>query len=132
MVRKRKWAVHKPTSTVNRGLHYIFNTHLVPRTAQVFANRILFNEDGSYAGFDPEEFTSRSGGKCEAVKHIKQKWALGSIVMVGDGATDAEARQPGGADVFIGYGGVVFRQAVAERADWYLTDIRAITQALAG
>lgn len=24
--------------------------------------------------------------------------------MVGDGATDLEARQPGGADLFIGYG----------------------------
>jgi hypothetical protein len=28
-------------------------------------------EDGSYAGFDTEEFTSRSGGKAEAVRDIK-------------------------------------------------------------
>jgi hypothetical protein len=28
-------------------------------------------EDGSYAGFDAEEFTSRSGGKAEAVRDIK-------------------------------------------------------------
>jgi len=100
--------------------------------SHVFANRILFNEsDGSYAGFDPEEFTSRSGGKGEAVVHIKKEWSLGKIAMVGDGATDAEARQPGGAELFVGYGGVVFRQAVAERADWYVMDIAEITRALA-
>jgi hypothetical protein len=29
-------------------------------------------EDGSYAGFDTQEFPSRSGGKAEAVKHIKK------------------------------------------------------------
>ena len=29
------------------------------------------DEVGSYAGFDREEFTSRSGGKLSAVKHIK-------------------------------------------------------------
>jgi len=98
---------------------------------QVFANNIQFQDgDGAYAGFDPQEFTSRSGGKCEAVMHIKQRWNLGGVVMVGDGATDAEARQPGGADIFIGYGGVVFRQGVAEKADWYIMDIDEIRQAL--
>lgn len=28
-------------------------------------------DDGSYAGFDAEEFTSASGGKAAAVRHIK-------------------------------------------------------------
>jgi len=99
--------------------------------SHVFANTILFDpESGAYAGFDPEEFTSRSGGKGEAVVHIKKEWALKTIVMVGDGATDAEARQPGGADLFIGYGGVVFRQGVAEKADWYVMDVAEISQAL--
>jgi phosphoserine phosphatase len=96
----------------------------------VFANSLLFRPDGAYAGFDPGEFTSRSGGKCEAVRHLKARWGLGGVVMVGDGATDAEARAPGGADVFVGYGGVVFRQGVAERADWYVEDVGAITRAL--
>lgn len=100
-------------------------------TSHVFANQLLFSpSDGSYAGFDPEEFTSRSGGKAEAVVHIKKKWKLESVVMVGDGATDAEARQPGGADLFIGYGGVVFRETVALRADWYIMRIEEITKAL--
>jgi hypothetical protein len=30
------------------------------------------------------------------------KHGLSSMVMIGDGATDLEARQPGGADLFIG------------------------------
>ena len=98
-------------------------------TSHVFANSILFHPaDGAYAGFDPKEFTSRSGGKAEAVAHIKREWDLQTVVMVGDGATDAEARQPGGADVFVGYGGVVYREAVAERADWYVMSIEDIVK----
>lgn len=38
---------------------------------RVVANTLLWDEDGKYAGFDPEEFTSRSGGKLEAVKSFK-------------------------------------------------------------
>jgi phosphoserine phosphatase len=37
--------------------------------------------------------------------------------MVGDGATDMEARLEGAADLFIGYGGVVERKNIAEKAD---------------
>mmetsp|Transcript_6028 Transcript_6028/g.15368 ORF Transcript_6028/g.15368 Transcript_6028/m.15368 type:complete len:289 (-) Transcript_6028:160-1026(-) len=88
----------------------------------IFANKILFNEDGSYAGFDPTEFTSKAGGKAEAVKHIKQSSGHAVMVMVGDGATDLEAKAPGGADVFIGYGGVQNRKAVADGADWFVMD----------
>jgi phosphoserine phosphatase len=37
----------------------------------VFANTILHSEDGSYTGFDAQEFTSRSGGKASAIQAIK-------------------------------------------------------------
>jgi hypothetical protein len=53
----------------------------------IFANNLLFNEDGSYAGFDPTEFTSKAGGKAEAVKHVKKTFGHGVMAMVGDGAT---------------------------------------------
>lgn len=131
----------------------------------------ILQHDGAYDGFDPEEFPSRSGGKAEAVQHIKQARGSGmqgsagacaawgrqpcqaaavacnhggcarggrfarqpgraaaalasyhplsapscpaicfllqkhnfkTVVMVGDGMTDFEARAPGGADAFIG------------------------------
>lgn len=209
--------------------------------SHVFANTILFNEDGSYSGFDPSEFPSRSGGKAEAVKHIKkvghrcepfarnlslwtapaeiggwsairrfpeglrpalavfccsvinrparfglftsswQAHGYQTVIMVGDGITDFEARAPGGADAFIGcvgvahpltggaqlaqvllcsslfssdaaclqaaeggkrrrlppcatcccrYGGVVYRENVAQLSDWYVFEIPAIAAAL--
>ena len=41
------------------------------------------------------------------------------VVMVGDGATDMQARPP--ADAFIGYGGVVVREPVRRGADWFVT-----------
>eukprot|EP00882_Tetradesmus_deserticola_P011144 GHRQ01011785.1.p1 GENE.GHRQ01011785.1~~GHRQ01011785.1.p1 ORF type:complete len:269 (+),score=72.87 GHRQ01011785.1:202-1008(+) len=98
--------------------------------SHVHANRLLFKEDGSYAGFDAEEFTSRSGGKAEAVRDIKRKFSYDRIVMVGDGATDMEARQEDAANIFIGYGGVVERPNIAAQADWYIYDIHALLQAL--
>ena len=88
----------------------------------IFANNILFDEAGEYESFDPTEFTSKAGGKAEAVKHIKAKFGHGTMAMVGDGATDLESRAPGGADVFVGYGGVQQREAVMEGADWFVTD----------
>jgi len=98
--------------------------------SHVFANNILFKEDGSYAGFDDTEFTSRSGGKPAALRHIKQVASLESIVMVGDGATDLEARQEGVADLFIGYGGVVVRDHIAKAADWYINSFEGPIAAL--
>lgn len=97
----------------------------------VFANTILFNPDGSYAGFDENEFTSRSGGKPAAIRYIKEKYGLERVVMVGDGATDMEARLEGAAELFIGYGGVVLRNNIAEKADWYITKIQQLTAELA-
>ncbi|CAK0781561.1 hypothetical protein CVIRNUC_005405 [Coccomyxa viridis] len=96
----------------------------------VFANTILFQEDGSFAGFDEKELTSQGGGKASAARLIKEKYDFSRLVMVGDGATDLEARQPGGADIFIGYGGVVERPSIASKADWYVYDIRDLNQAL--
>lgn len=100
-------------------------------TSQVYANQILFDAQGAYAGFDEQEFTCRSGGKPAAIRHIKAKYGYSSVVMVGDGATDLEARLEGAASLFIGYGGVVVRQNVAAKADWYIMDIQQMIDALA-
>lgn len=55
---------------IRQVIHPIAESLNIP-TQHVYANQVLFHEDGSYAGFDPEEFTSRSGGKAEAVRDIK-------------------------------------------------------------
>ena len=89
----------------------------------VQANTLTFNEDGSFKGYDPREFTSIAGGKADAVKHIKGSKGYKSMVMVGDGATDVEARTPGGADMVIGYGGAQRRARVEAEADWYVLNL---------
>jgi len=48
-----------------------------------------------------------------------------SMVMVGDGATDAQARPP--ADAFVGYGGVVVREPVRKVSDWFVRDFNDMT-----
>lgn len=92
----------------------------------LFANKLLFDFNGNYGGFDVNQPTSRSGGKGEAITQIRnfnssqlQAGQL-KIVMVGDGATDLESAPP--ADSFIGYGGNVIRDSVRERAQFFVTD----------
>jgi phosphoserine phosphatase len=103
----------------------------VPRS-NVFANSLSFKEDGSYASFNPEEFTSKAGGKADAVKHIKLTDGHAVMGMVGDGATDLESKAPGGADVFVGYGGVQVRETVRTGADWFITDFQDLIDVLEG
>lgn len=96
----------------------------------IHANTITFKDDGSLLGFDPNEFPSKSGGKANAVKHIKATRGFKTMVMIGDGATDLEARVPGGADIVIGYGGAQRRPKVEAEANWFVTDLRVLAQAL--
>jgi len=88
---------------------------------RVFANNLLFKEDGSYAGFDAEEPTSRAGGKAKVVGMLKEKFGYDTVFVVGDGATDMEAKPP--ADAFIGFGGIAIREAVQQGADWFVLDL---------
>lgn len=88
----------------------------------IYANTIFFDEnDGdTYAGFDDTEPTSADGGKPKALRIIKEKHGYNKMVMVGDGATDAQAVPP--ADAFIGFGGVVVREPVKEKSCWFVRD----------
>lgn len=81
---------------------------------RVYANRLLYREDGSYKGFDVEEFTSRRGGKADVARHLRTSMCYKTIVFIGDGATDLEA-QPH-CDLFIAYGGVQHRPHVHAQA----------------
>ena len=38
----------------------------------MFANTLLFGDDGEFTGFDATEPTSRSGGKAQAIEQIKK------------------------------------------------------------
>ncbi|GER41064.1 3-phosphoserine phosphatase, partial [Striga asiatica] len=96
----------------------------------IYANQLLFGSSGEYLGFDPNEHTSRSGGKATAVQQIRKTKGYKFLVMIGDGATDLEARQPGGADLFICYGGVQLRELVAAKADWLVYNFKDLINTL--
>jgi phosphoserine phosphatase len=95
----------------------------------IVANTILFDAaTGAYTGFDAAEPTSQDMGKPRALRQIQQQLQLqlqngtaySTMVMIGDGATDAQAKPP--AQTFIGFGGVAVRDKVKLCADWFVTD----------
>jgi phosphoserine phosphatase len=94
--------------------------------SNIIANTILFDANGDYQGFDKDEPTSRDMGKPKALEQIKSEKGYNTMVMVGDGATDAQAKPP--AKHFIGFGGVVEREAVKQKADWFVTDFGDMTK----
>lgn len=102
----------------------------IPLT-NLFANKLLFDFNGNYGGFDVNQPTSRSGGKGEAITQIRnfnssqlQSKTHLKIVMIGDGATDLESSPP--ADSFIGYGGNIVRESVQEKAQHFVTDFKQL------
>ena len=99
----------------------------VPRH-RIYANNLLFKDDGAFNGFDPNEPTSRDGGKPKVIQLLKDTHGYKSVVMMGDGATDMQARPP--ASLFIGFGGVVTRETVKKGADWWVMDFQELIQAL--
>ncbi len=84
----------------------------------VHAVDIVFNADGSYQSYDESHPLARSGGKAEICKQLLQ--GKSSLVMIGDGKTDMEAKQPG--VTAIGFGGVCGRAVVKQLADHYTVD----------
>ena len=82
-------------------------------------------------GFDGREPTGHQGGKPRAIARLRELFPYETIVMVGDGITDLEAVQAsGGADLFIGYGGVARRAAVVRGADWFVENFEVLRAAL--
>ncbi|XP_042518347.1 phosphoserine phosphatase, chloroplastic [Macadamia integrifolia] len=96
----------------------------------IYANQLLFGSSGEFLGFDRNEPTSRSGGKATAVQNVREAHGYKALVMLGDGATDLEARKPGGADLFFCYAGVQLREAVAAKADWLVFNFQDLINSL--
>jgi len=108
-----------PVYLITGGFHSIVDPvakKLNIPSKNIFANQLLFNDDGSYAGFDEDEMTSDSGGKGRVIEYIKNKYGYQRLVMIGDGATDMEANGDG----FIGFGGNVIREKVRDGAPWFV------------
>jgi phosphoserine phosphatase len=84
----------------------------------VHAVPLLFAADGSYLDFDRTCPLWRNGGKVEVVQCLPA--STRPMAFVGDGFTDAETK--GHVARFIGFGGVVVRPAVRDRADVFVAD----------
>jgi HAD superfamily phosphoserine phosphatase-like hydrolase len=94
------------------------------------ANRFIFDQTGAVVDFDRDNPLSRSGGKAEVVAALKANTQARRAIMVGDGMTDYEAYAGGAADHFIGFGGVVARQAVQAKAPEWAGSIDALSRLL--
>ena len=98
----------------------------IPKT-NIVANTLMFDDEtGLYRDFCRDEPTSRDMGKPKAVQNIMTNNNYTTAVMVGDGATDAQAKPP--AKAFVGFGGVVVREPVKAKADWFVTDFDDMTR----
>jgi phosphoserine phosphatase len=118
-----------PVYLVTGGFHSIVDPvakQLNIPLSHVFANKLLFNADGSYAGFDENEMTSDSCGKRRVIEHLKSKYQYQRLIMIGDGTTDMEAN----ADGFIGFGGNVVRETVRDNASWFIESFSVLVDEL--
>lgn len=86
--------------------------------ACVHAVALQFASDGRYLGFDNASPLARAGGKRIVCAGLIEQY--GRCAAIGDGVTDLEM-QDAGAD-FIGFGGVIVREAVRRRAPRFVTD----------
>merc|ERR1719499_1408299 len=57
----------------------------------VYANEVLFDDAGNYAGFDRSNPTAASGGKPKVLRMMTRKYGYSTMIMFGDGATDMDA-----------------------------------------
>jgi len=84
----------------------------------VHAVDVLFDDDGEYKDFVRLSPLATSGGKARICRRLRMRYS--SLVMVGDGKTDLEAKEAGA--FMIGFGGVVTRALVQEQADIFVAD----------
>lgn len=81
----------------------------------IYANQLIFDETGKYNGLIDSP-VSRAGGKPDVIKSLVEKFDFKNIVMIGDGATDLEAKSE--LVTFIAFTEHVKREAVVEEADF--------------
>jgi len=92
--------------------------------AHIEAVPLYVNEDGSYKGYGEHYPTTRNQGKNEVIREWKKAILPERVIMMGDGISDLETKPD--VDLFIGFGGVVSRDIVKARCDYWLTDMKDI------
>lgn len=89
---------------------------------RVYAVDVMLDAAGRYAGFEADSPLARSGGKRELVERLAG--LPRPVLLVGDGATDLEARPA--VDAFACYTGVARREPIAAAADYVIADLREV------
>jgi phosphoserine phosphatase len=85
---------------------------------RVHAVDVEFDEQGQYLDYAHHSPLAVSGGKARICRRLRMHHS--SLVMIGDGKTDLEAKLAGA--YMIGFGGVVKRPLVQEQADLFIAD----------
>ncbi|WMN06951.1 phosphoglycerate dehydrogenase [Marivirga arenosa] len=89
-------------------------TELGIKESHIFANDLLFDDQGKVNGFNEENPLSRDGGKAEIIRKLDLD---GDIYVIGDGHNDYEIKAAGLANKFYAFTENVSREKVMEKAD---------------
>lgn len=115
ILRKNKIKVWIVTGNFQPAVGMLAKFLNIPKS-RVITNKIFFNNNNSYLNFDIENPLSNNGGKARIV--TKYKSEMKRSVFVGDGSTDLETQ--GFVDLFIGFGGVIKRPNIEQKANVYV------------
>lgn len=99
----------------------IFAQWLGIRIDNVFAIDINFDKYNNYIDVNIDNLLAKNNGKLNTIQKLN---LTKKTILVGDGATDLEAK--GAVDLFIGFGGVVSRQIVRDHADIFINTLSSI------
>ena len=95
---------------------------------RVEAVELLFNTDGSYAGYVESCPTAKSKGKNVVAIKLRDEFKAYQTVLVGDGASDLEVK--GDVDKMIGFGRYTPRPKVKAGADVFIYALAELPAAL--
>lgn len=112
--------VHMVTAGIAQAIVPLAERLGIP-SGRVHAVALRFDAAGKYEDFDRRSPLARAGGKELVIRDVRAR-SHGKAAMVGDGASDLEAKPA--VDLFIGFGGVVAREKVKENADVFVTSMR--------
>lgn len=85
----------------------------------IFANKLIFDAEGKYLGFDGKNLLSQEKGKKKQIKELRNK-KTGLFAIIGDGVSELETKPE--TDFRIGFGGFVQREKVIKEADVFLSE----------
>lgn len=95
---------------------------------QIFAVDLFFDSQGNYQSFDEQSLTARNGGKPNIIQSFKNDNPSLITVMIGDGISDLETNTV--VNLFVGYGGVITREAVQAQATAFIVNFNELPQAI--